>query len=110
MIANTANEMFYEEKEENYPSEEELEKIRQWDAVKDPVGLIGFIKGLWMYPDYFVVKGKRVIKLELHCVGWSGNEDIIRALQENKMFFLLYWQKSVRGGHHFFRVEKIKDE
>ena len=110
MNANTTNDLFYEEKEKNYPTEEELQKIKDWDAVKDPMGLIGFIKGLWAYPDYFVVKGKRVIKLGLHSVGWSGNEDIIESLQENKMFFLLYWLKSTRGGHYFFRIEKIKDD
>jgi len=94
---------------EEYPTEEELEKIRQWDAVKDPMGLINFIKGLWNYPEYFVVKGKRVITLKLSTGGWSGNEDIIEALRRNQMFFLLYWQSSVRGGHYYFRVEKVKN-
>ena len=93
---------------DKYPTEEELEKIRGWDVIENPLGLIDFLKELWAYPDYFVVKGKRVINLELHTGGWSGNEDIIGALRENKMFFLLYWQKSTRGGHHYFRIEKIK--
>ena len=94
---------------DEYPTEEELQKIKEWDAVKDPMGLIVFIKGLWKYPDYFVVKGKRVITLELSTGGWSGNEDIIGALRENQMFFILYWLKSERGGHYFFRIEKIKE-
>ena len=94
---------------EEYPTEEELEKIRKWDVVKDPMGLIAFIKGLWKYPDYFVVKGKRVIKLELSTGGWSGNEDIIGALRENEMFFLLWWQKSIMGGHYFFRIVEIRE-
>lgn len=68
------------------------------------MGLITFIKGLWKYPDYFVVKGKKTIKLGLHTGGWSGNEDIIEALQENEMFFLLYWLKSVRGGHYYLQI------
>lgn len=93
-----------------YPTKKELKRIREWDTIKNPLGLIEFIKELWMYSnsDYFALKGKRVIKLELHTGGWSGNEDIIAALRKNEMFFFLYWQKSTRGGHHYFRIEKIK--
>ena len=97
-------------KRDKYPTEEELKSIKEWDVVTNPFGLIDFIKGLWRYPDYFIVKGKQVINLELHTVGWSGNEDIIRALQENKFFFLLYWQKSTRGGHYYFRIEKFRSK
>jgi hypothetical protein len=34
--------------------------------------------------------------------GWSGNEDIINALETNFMFYLMYWMRSSRGGHYIF--------
>lgn len=39
---------------------------------------------------------------ELCTGGWSGNEDIIRALQRNKIFWSSYWVLSTRGGRHVF--------
>jgi hypothetical protein len=42
-------------------------------------------------------------KLELHTGGWSGNEEIISVLQ-NSMFWVMYWQKSERGGHYYFEL------
>jgi len=92
----------------NYPTEAELRKIRKWNAAKDPMGLIEFIRELWTLADvgYFLMTGKQVIKLEMHSAGWSGNEDIIEALRKNGMFFPLYWEKSTRGGHYCFRIKK----
>lgn len=88
-----------------YPSKEELQKVIDWK--NDPMGLIEYIKQLWKYDDKGVrITGKKVIKVELHTFGWSGNEDIIEALQVN-MFWFLYWQKSKRGGHYYFRFRVI---
>ena len=93
-----------------YPSEKELKTIKEWDVLKKPVAdLLEFIKSIWWTPDWgFKLKGKEVLRLELHTGGWSGNEDIIRALQDNLMFFTLYWQKTYRGGHYYFEIRKIK--
>ena len=92
-----------------YPSDEELEKVRIWDAVKDPHGLIEFLKEIWHWPDWGVVcTGTRSMKLVLHTGGWSGNESIVQALEENLMFFTLFWLRSDRGGHYYFRIKKFK--
>jgi len=88
---------------DEYPTEEELNKIREWDIVNGNVNeLIEFIENIWWSPDFgFKRKGEN---LELHTAGWSGNEDIIEALQDNDMFWMMYWMKSVRGGHYYFRI------
>jgi hypothetical protein len=90
-----------------YPTEEDLEFIETYDSIRnDPMVLIEYIRGLWPWSHYFVLEGN---KLELHCGGWSGAEQIIDSLTKN-MFWHLYWLKSERGGHHYFEIYKIGEK
>ena len=102
---------------DGYPHNFELERIKGWNIQKDGVeGLLDLIEECWHWPELGFNKRngrtrfikKSCIKVELHTGGWSGNEDIIRALQEQDMFWLLYWVKSERGGHFYFEVSKPK--
>ena len=90
-----------------YPEAKDLQKIREWDAIRCAFELIKFIESI-SWCDAVKIKGKRVWQVEFHTWGWSGNEDIIDALQENEMFFTLYWLKTCRGGHYYFKVRKLK--
>jgi len=41
--------------------------------------------------------------------GWSGNEDIIQAMRENKSWFwMMSWHRSERGGAFWFRFPSPK--
>lgn len=92
---------------DRYPTEEELNIVKNWDC-KDPKGLVDYIESIWWMADWgFKLTGKKVLKLELHTGGWSGNEDIIDALQ-NTFLWWLYWEKSVRGGHYYFVIRPVK--
>ncbi len=83
-----------------YPTEEQLEIIKEWDLIKKPVkGLLEYVEPLWEYPDRFVYKRH---SLYLSTGGWSGNESIIGALKQNLLFWSVYWAKSERGGHYWF--------
>ena len=93
----------------DYPTKKELKSIREWKF--DGNNIENFLQNLedvWN-SNYgqFILSGKRIIKLSLHTRGWSGNEDIINALKES-FFWIPYWQKSCRGGHYYFKIEREK--
>jgi hypothetical protein len=90
---------------DDYPTEEELERIRQW-PYEDCGGLLQFIGSTcWAYPERgFEQKGRR---FRLATSGWSGNEEVISALQDNRMFWAICWESSHRGGLYIFEVPKI---
>ena len=83
---------------DGYPTEETLQAIREWPAKEMPA-LFAFIREAWTYPDYWRTEGTT------HTVatgGWSGNEDLIDALGDNSIAWLLCWVSSARGGKFVF--------
>jgi len=52
----------------DYPEEEELQKVREWEGLNDPKGLIDFIGSIWHWDDpYFDLKEEEnKWLLELH--------------------------------------------
>ena len=96
---------------EEYPSDRDLEIIEHWDVMKCGVdGLLEYIKNIWWLPDWgFKLIGKKILWLELHTGGWSGNEDIIEALKKNEYFWAIYWIKSLRGGHYYFKISNFRN-
>jgi len=95
-----------------YPTEEELERIENWDHTLPVMKLLDDIESLWHWSEWGFKKywgfnslRRRVLKVELHTGGWSGNEEIIGALQKT-VFWNLYWEKSIRGGHYYFEIPK----
>ena len=95
--------------QDGYPSEETLKKIKEWNVSKQSAtDLIKLIEDNWWGGDSgFKLSGRKTLILELHTLGWSGNEDIISALKSN-FFWNLYWQKSIRGGHYYFKIREVK--
>ena len=102
--------------EYEYPTDEQLDRIRHWQqGIRE---LIEYLWSIWWMPDwgfkskwgYSSFPRRRVLKLELHTGGWSGNESIIEALQENKqgnIFWFMYWERSTKGGHYWFEIPKV---
>lgn len=97
-----------------YPTEDALKKIEDWPW-EDLLGCFEFIEDIWLYADsgYWVEIDalSEIFKTPVHryhisTAGWSGNEDIIRALQKNHMIWLLVWYQSRRGGHYIFEIKK----
>lgn len=84
---------------EGYPTKETLDTIRRWPSDNYP-SLFVYLKLAWQYGDEYVSCGKGY--WTFHTCGWSGNESIIEAMQDNIMFWTLHWQSSTRGGHYTF--------
>lgn len=93
-----------------YPDKKDLKKIREWDVVNDLPGLLQFLKSIWWQPAWGFVLTPLETELELHTGGWSGNEDIMEALQANEMFWTLFWYSSERGGHYKFHFYNYTEE
>ena len=81
---------------DGYPTEEELEKIREWDLLAQPVS--GFLELLrqswhWGFKEKHWKNG--TIRLYMATGGWSGNESVISAMQDNFIFWSVCWQAYV---------------
>lgn len=118
--------------ENRYPDEEELEAISKWEitGTSSLQEAFGYIQGLWRYDDYFrkrkkfqlirfskdlwrwlrdYFKSARGNTYDADTGGWSGNEDIICAMQENYLLWALTWQSTRTGGHYIFKIPEIKE-
>jgi len=87
---------------DGYPTEETLEAIRDWDCVgrKQRDALLAFVKKAWRYADSTWAVGPEGLCVSTY--GWSGNESLVSAMQENHVFWSLVWKQSNRGGHFVF--------
>lgn len=99
--------------EDGYPTDAALNVIKLW-SWDDSKGWFEFIKSIWWMPDWGWHekeeehdwdKGKFVYRYYVSTGGWSGNESIIRAMQENHLLWKLRWYSSKRGGHYVFVKE-----
>ena len=83
-----------------YPAASTLRKIKKWpfNSRQDLYDLSDYVAAAWHWPDFWKKKGRRIVA---HTGGWSGNEDIIAALDSTTWWFLC-WQSSKRGGNYVF--------
>ena len=100
---------------DGYPTDEALDKIRDWDY-NDATGWLNFIKSIWWATDWGWTEstGTNVIlnepQYEYHIStgGWSGNEEIIDAMRKNYILWNLAWYEHRRGGHYIFAIREKK--
>ena len=94
---------------DGYPTEETLRIIREWkiESKKNTVRLLTFCVNAWNWKPYGITA--KDSGYEFHVGGWSGNEDIISAMQDNRLFWSLCWQASRRGGHYKFDLTGVPE-
>lgn len=102
--------------DDGYPTDEALEKIAQW-KFEDSKGWFAFIHDIWYLRSWgwseveetCEIFKRPVERLYISTAGWSGNEAIIRAMQENHMLWHWHWYSSQRGGHYVFEIKDKND-
>jgi hypothetical protein len=98
---------------DGYPTEDTLEAITRW-PYQDVNGCLDFCRQAWHWPDFTsdvltpceaaVVRADPDERFARFATGgWSGNEDIIRALKANKPVWMFTWRFSAAGGLFIFR-------
>lgn len=92
--------------DEGYPTEEYLQYIR--DYTPDIMPPDRFFEEVifegWEHRACRITrKYKGCRKVELHTIGWSGNEEIIHEVMKN-LHLWRYWYKTERGGHYYFKI------
>lgn len=98
--------------DDGYPTEEALNRIKKWPWQDGWVELFEFINSIWWMADWgwrqtygYNGNNESYIEYNISTGGWSGNESIIDALQENTMAWSFCWQQSRRGGHYIFTAK-----
>ncbi len=91
--------------QDGYPTEEALDKIAKWHY-NDPKGWFAFIKEIWWMKNWGWHENEtdNGIEYNISTGGWSGNESIIRAMQQTDFLWTITWYQSTRGGHYIFEV------
>lgn len=96
---------------EDYPSEAELRRVAQWPiySARDIRNLLGYVQRRWKYSSYFdpIPLGEQ--EFNVSTAGWSGNEDLMDALEENTIFWATCWVSARRGGHFVFSIPALPE-
>lgn len=92
--------------QDGYPTPSELRKVKKWssDPHFDFMALMEFVRSIWWCSDWGFTRNGRTFRVSTG--GWSGNEQIITALESNWIFWSLCWVSSKRGGHYVFKIPK----
>jgi len=77
-----------------------LLKIRKWPS-RDPQGWFGFCASVWDGGETLFHRNGS--GWEAHIDRRPINEEIVRAMQDNTMLWLFWWQKTDPVGHYFFK-------
>lgn len=87
--------------ENDYPTENHLSIIKTW-PYNDFIGLMEFIKPLWAYANCGYWK-EQDGEYHISTAGWSDNEEIISYMEQNHVWWMMFWYQSQRGGHYIFK-------
>lgn len=104
---------------DGYPTDETLDAITKWPT-SDLTGLFEFLTAAWS-PNGRIsneldeherevanLPGDNTI-VRLVTGGWSGNESLLAALEQNTVAYWMTWRLSARGGLHIFEVRRWPD-
>ena len=94
-----------------YPTVAELRKIHAWrfQQLDSFVKFMAYVQSVGQYwPSQSFGWTQRGRWYRIATGGWSGNEDLIEAMQKNWTFWSVCWQSSRRGGGYVFHLPDPK--
>ena len=90
--------------EDGYPTGDILQYISKIRSDQSHKEILELVKDLWCYPTYVTVEEDTYT----FCTGgWSGNESLISAMQQNLLFWSFCWEMSKKGGVHVFKLKEL---
>lgn len=94
--------------DDGYPHESELQRIREWPWEEGWRGLMAYVRRRWQYADagYWEQQGDR---FRIATAGWSGNESLVGAMEQNWMFQSICAVAWHRGGEYVYDVKEWAD-
>lgn len=103
---------------EGYPHDIELQRIETWPVdgkLGELIKLMDYVKARHIYPQYWKERdieeyGQPHREYEVSTGGWSGNEDLIIALEKNTWFSIIAPWSWRRGGHYVYRIPLEKND
>lgn len=100
--------------DDGYPTEQALRMIELWPMWVNGQAqrLLDFVESIWHLKSWGwhsqnardEILDEAVVEYHISTAGWSGNEAIIGALQNNWLFWSVHWVSSRRGGHYVFQI------
>ena len=95
--------------EEGYPTEEALAKIREWPYEKQGWRreLMYFVWDLWAYPGFGWHPHADGNRFQISTAGWSGNESLIAAMEDNRPFWWTAFIAERAGGHYWLKIPSL---
>lgn len=92
---------------DGYPPFEVLQRITTWPLDEGYAALFEKLASLFQVHGSSWVENDGTIVLVTG--GWSGNEDLIAAMQRNGLMWGMCWQESRRGGRFTFSIPKATE-
>lgn len=97
--------MSIEQDKDGYPLHKSLKEIAEWTHKKGWHKLMEYIAD-YFNDGYGRCKYRDIDNTwEVATGGWSGCEEVISALKQNQIFWLMCWYLSKRGGYYEFRIK-----
>jgi hypothetical protein len=103
--------------DDGYPTKDACEIVSKWHW-DDAKGWFKFIESIWHLKSWGWKEGEAIDEITnkktwcyyISTAGWSGNETLINAMQENDWMWNLNWVQSRRGGHYIFELRNFEDD
>ena len=96
---------------DGYPNWQSRRLLEIW-YYDDPEGALDFMQRLWNFPQSFKVEVKRdevtgqsYKEYAISTMGWSSNEALIGALQNNSFLWSSIFVTHHKGGHYLLHVD-----